>query len=114
PGNGWRQLPPYPGNKRWLPAVETDGKSIWMFGGSFQAEQKDPATQFSEVLRYDIEQAKWFKMNPLPEALVRAAPLSPFVVKGRIVLVGTNGGVWQLDLKTLEYAKLNSLPEAAA
>ena len=113
PERGWRQLPPFPGPRRSLSAIETDGKSIWMFGGSFQLEQKDPITTFNEVVRYQLAEGKWETMPPLPDAAREAMPLSPFLVKDKIILVGGAKNVWQLDLKTLKYSELSPLPEAA-
>ena len=40
------------GKQRWLFAAETDGQSIWMFGGSYQQKQQDPFTTFLEAHRY--------------------------------------------------------------
>jgi len=62
PAKRWRPLPPFPGAKRWLFSTETDGKFIWVFGGIYQAEQKDPTTQLDEVQRYNIAAGTWESM----------------------------------------------------
>lgn len=111
PEKGWRQLPPHPGAKRWGISAVTDGKSIWMLGGGFQAGASDPVTKFNEVLRFDIEGKKWEVSKPLPESL-GGAPGAPLLLKDRILLIGARK-VLQLDLKNLEYSELSSLPEVA-
>jgi N-acetylneuraminic acid mutarotase len=113
PKKVWRQLSPYPGDKRWLPATETDGQFLWMFGGTFQARANDPVRTFNEVLRYRLSEGKWqVTSSPLPDAIRDVAPLSPFYVKNKIVFVSMSKKIWQLDLKTLLYTELSPLPEA--
>jgi hypothetical protein len=111
PANGWRQLPPYPGAKRWGFSAGTDGKAIWMFGGTFQANVGDPVTRFDEVLRYQIADSKWELLRPLPESAA-GSPGAPLFLRDRLLLIGARK-VWQLDLKTMEYSELTPLPEVA-
>ena len=111
PKRNARQLPPYPGAKRWGASVTTDGKSIWMFGDSFQANVSDPVTRFNEVLRYHIAESKWEVLKPLPDS-VAGDPGAPLFLKDRILLIGAKK-VWQLNLRDLEYSELAPLPEVA-
>jgi hypothetical protein len=113
PEKGWSHLAPLPGPLRWFFSTATDGKSIWMFAGRFQAKPQDPITNFSLVFRYDIAQARWEAMKPLPEENPNADPPSPVLVKDKIILITDIKKVWQLDLRTLEYRELSPLPEAA-
>jgi N-acetylneuraminate epimerase len=114
PEKGWSQLAPLPGPRRWFFSTTTDGKSIWMFGGRFQAEPQDPITNYSLVFRYDIAKVRWEAMKPLPEENPKASSPSPVVVKDKIILITNIKKVWQLDLGTLEYSELAPLPEAAS
>jgi hypothetical protein len=111
PSKGWRQLPPHPGAKRWGSSIATDGKSIWMFGGSFQAQVNDPITRFSEVLCYRIAESKWEVLKPLPDS-VAGAPGAPLFLEDRVLLIGAKQ-IWQLNLRDLEYSELHPLPEVA-
>ena len=114
PQRGWRQLTPYPGAVRSFFSTETDGKSIWMFGGIFQAEHKDSATKFDEVLRYDLDKKQWAIMPPLPAASLEGGAPSPLFVEGKILLVSGTKRVWQLDPRKLQYSEVSPLPEAAS
>ena len=114
PEGGWNQLAPLPGPLRWFFSTATDGKSIWMFAGRFQAKPQDPITSFSLVFRYDIAQMRWKAMKPLPEKNPNAAPPSPVWVKDKIILITDVKTVWQLDLRTREYRELSPLPENAS
>ena len=85
PSKSWKPLAPYPGKLRWGQQAVTDGTSILMFGGTYQAAEKDPVTKFNEVLRYDIAAGRWSRIADLPEAMQGA---SPALVHGKIILVG--------------------------
>ena len=114
PEKGWSQLAPLPGSLRWLFSAATDGKSIWMFGGRFQAKAQDPIANYNtQVFRYDLAKTHWEAIKPLPEANPKAGPFSPVVVKGKLILISNIKKVWQLDPGTLEYSELAPLPEAA-
>ena len=113
PEKGWRELSPYPGGKRWLFSAETDGESLWMFGGIYSANASDPATKFRQVLRYSFQKDAWEKLSPLPQETLTAAPLFPLHADGKILLMSFSRTVWQLDLKTQKYSKLAPLPEEA-
>ena len=115
PEKGWSQLAPLPDPRRWGFSTATEGKSIWMFGGTFQAKSQDPIANYNTlVFRYDIAQVRWEAMKPLPEANPKAGPPSPVVVNEKIILITNIKKVWQLDLRTLEYSELSPLPEAAS
>ena len=113
PEKGWRELPPYPGGKRWLFSAETDGESLWMFGGIYSSDAEDPTVKFRQVLRYSFQQETWEKLPPLPQETLTAAPLFPLHVDGKILLMSFARTVWQLDLETQRYSKLAPLPEEA-
>ena len=113
PDQGWRDLPSYPGGKRWLFSAETDGENLWMLGGIYTSNAEDPPTRFSEVMRYSVQERTWHKLSPLPRDALMATPLSPLYVDGKILLMSFDKTVWQLDLKTQEYSKLSPLPEEA-
>ena len=63
---------------------------------------------------HDIAQARWKEMKPLPEKSPNAAPPSPVIVKGKIILVADTGKVWELDPMTMAYRDLARLPEATS
>ena len=111
PKEGWKELPPYPGPKRWGFSVATDGESIWMFGGTFQANVSDPTTHFNEVLRYKIAQSSWEVSKPLPDSLAGSAGATLFL-KDDILLIGGKQ-VWLLHLSNLKYSEMTPLPQVA-
>lgn len=112
PDRGWRELAPYPGAMRWSFTTETDGKSIWVFGGQFQANAKDPVQRFPQVLRYNPVNGEWIVAGRLPEELNTTAFVSPVYAEGRMILISSIKRTWQLDLATLTYKDLTPLPEA--
>jgi len=114
PANGLKQLSSYPGKARWLSSVASDGKSIWLFGGLFQAEQKAPVTKFDEVLRYDLSTGQWHVMPPLPTGAADLQPLTSLVIPNYILLFSAKKHVWKLDLRSQRYAKTTPMPEAVA
>jgi N-acetylneuraminic acid mutarotase len=111
--SGWQQLTPYPGAKRWLFAAETDGKSILLFGGIFQARQKDSVTNFNEALRYQLDDARWSVLPSLPAETHGTTPLTALFLNGRVILISSAKRVWQFNLKTLQYDELSPMPDAA-
>ena len=113
PDKGWRDLPPYPGDKRWLFSAETDGKSVWMFGGIYTANAKDAPTKFGQAFRYSLQEQTWHNLPSLPQESLKATPLVPLYADGKILFMSFAKTVWQFDLKTLEYSKLSPLPEEA-
>jgi N-acetylneuraminic acid mutarotase len=112
PKKGWWQLAPFPGRGRWLPAVSTDGKSIWLFGGMFQSDSKDPVTNFSEVLKYDFARERWSVSPPLPKAIADMQPLCSLKIRDSIFLFTGQKTVWQLDLRSGRYSETAPMPEA--
>jgi N-acetylneuraminic acid mutarotase len=111
PAKVWKQLRPFPGGKRFLFAVDTDGESVWMFGGIHQEKKTDPTTKFREVLQYNLVETNWKVMAPLPEDTLSTDPLTSLIISNKIILVSFARRVWQLDLGTLEYSELNPFPE---
>jgi N-acetylneuraminic acid mutarotase len=115
PEKGWSQLAPLPDPRRWGFSTATDGKSIWMFGGTSRPRLQDPSTNYNTlVFRYDIAKVRWEAMKPLPEDNPNVGTPSPVLVKDKIILITGIKKVWQLDLGTLEYTELAPLPEAAS
>jgi N-acetylneuraminic acid mutarotase len=112
PVKGWRQLAPFPGRGRWLPAATTDSKSIWLFGGMFQSDSKDPVTNFSEVLKYNFARQSWSAMLPLPKTIADMQPLCSLKIRDRVFLFTGEKTVWQLDLGTERYSETTPMPEA--
>ena len=113
PQRGWRDLAPYPGNKRWLFSAETDGETIWMLGGTHTENAEDVPTKFSGVLSYSISKDRWKKLPPLPPETLNARPLVSMLAQNKILLMSFAKTVWQFDLSTMEYTKLAPLPEEA-
>ena len=114
PAKGWRPLAPYPGRARWLPAVSTDGKSIWLFGGMLQADVKAPVTNFGEVLKYDVASQSWSGAPALPNAITDLQPLCSLDLGNRIFIFTGEKQVWQLDLRAQRYSETTPMPEAVA
>jgi N-acetylneuraminic acid mutarotase len=113
PSKGWCELNPYPGARRWFFTTATDGKSIWMFGGQYQANSKDPVQYFPEVLRFSPVDGKWKLVARLPSELRNTSWVSPVFADRKMILISSIGKTWQLDLNTLKYTELTSLPETA-
>jgi hypothetical protein len=113
PEKGWRELPSHPGSGRWMFTAETDGKSIWMFGGSFQTEKEAEFEYFNEVLQYSIAESAWKRVARLPTESTTVLPLVSVYVDGKIILISREKRVWEMDLTTLKYVELESVPEAA-
>jgi len=114
PAKGWRQLAPYPGRPRWMAATTTDGKAIWMFGGTLQAHAKDSITNFSDVVKYDFARGSWSVMPPLPESIADLQPMCSLRIGKGIFLLSGQKRVWQLDLRTDRYFETTPMPEAVA
>ena len=112
PAKGWRELAPYPGRGRWMPAVATDGKAIWLFGGLFQSDSNAPVTDFDDVLRYDVVRGTWSVVSTLPKTVADAQPLSSLRIKDHLFLFTSQNTVWQLNLHTQRYTETTPMPEA--
>jgi N-acetylneuraminic acid mutarotase len=113
PAKGWRKLAPFPGPDRFYFNAETDGRSVWMFGGIYQANPKDAIVAFKDVCRYDVEHDKWEPMNDLPEVSKEGNSPSPVFIGDGFALMNDFQKVWTLDLKGQNYQVLSPLPEAA-
>ena len=111
PARVWKQLPPFPGAQRFLFAAETDGKSVWIFGGIHQETTNGPARKFREALEYNLAQANWKNIPPLPPETINTDPITSLLIDDKIIFISFAKRVWQLNLKTLEYTELNSFPE---
>lgn len=112
PEKGWSQLPALPGPTRTFFTTSTDGKSIWVFGGRFKAGPDNPDTNFDQVFRYGISEARWQGVKSLPRTSASAP--TPVLIDDKIVLISDSNTVWQLDLKSLQYRELTPLPEAVS
>jgi N-acetylneuraminic acid mutarotase len=113
PQEGWRDLPPFPGESRFYFNAETDGKDIWMFGGIYQAVPSDPIKAFADVCRYDVPRGKWESMQPTPRTSTEGNAPSPVFVGDGFVIMNDFKTVWKLDPTGKQYRELASLPEAA-
>ncbi len=113
PEKGWKELSPYPGDKRWLFSADGDGESLWMFGGIYSGEAGAPPAKFDQALHYDLKQDRWQELPPLPPETLDATPLVPLHLPGKILFMSFSKTVWQLDLKSMEYTMLTPLPEEA-
>ena len=113
PDQGWQELPPYPGGKRWLFSAETDGDNLWMFGGIYTANAEDTPAQFTEVQRYNIKEKMWHKLSSLPRDTETAMPLTPLLVHGKMFFMSFSRTVWELNLATQKYSIQSPLPEEA-
>ena len=111
---GWRELDAFPGPLRFYFSAETDGASIWMFSGIYQAGPGEPITTYDDVSRYDLAHDKWEPANKLPQVSKETNPPSPVFVGDGIVLVNDFQKVWKLDLSKQIYRDLSPLPQAAA
>ena len=79
---GWRELSPYPGGKRWLFAAEGDGESFWLFGGIDTPEAGAPPLRFNQALHYDLKQDLWEELPPLPDEPWRPGRWFRFTFRG--------------------------------
>jgi N-acetylneuraminic acid mutarotase len=113
PNQGWHELAPFPGPDRFYFNAETDGHSIWMFGGIYQADPKDAIIAFNEVWRYGMEKARWDQMKDLPAVSKEGNSPSPVFVGDGFVVMNDSQKVWKLDLSGQNYRELSPLPEAA-
>src|SRR4029077_17149948 len=87
--------------------------SIWLFGGIYQADQRDPVTNFNEVLRYQIAKERWSVLPFLPVENDSVPLVTALFVKNRIILISNAKKVWQFDTKALRHEELPPLPKAA-
>jgi N-acetylneuraminic acid mutarotase len=109
----WRNLTAFPGSQRWLFALETDGESLWMFGGAYQEKQADPITRIPEVWRYSLAKDRWEQVGTVPAAAIESSPLVPIRVGNSILLVSYKKTVWAFDCSTHAWSESTPLPEEA-
>jgi streptogramin lyase len=107
----WKPLTAYPGEIRWGQHAATDGSFIFMFGGTYQAAEKDPIRKFNEVLRYDIAGNRWSRVADLPEAMQGA---SATLVHRKMILVANEKKVMRFDPGTAKFTPLDPLPQDAS
>lgn len=110
PSKAWKPLKNFPGALRWGHQAVTDGAAIYLFGGSYQAAQKDPVKKFNEVLRYDLAAGRWSRLGDMPEAAQQAAPV---LARGKIILVAPAKKVMLFDPKSVKFSPLDPLPQDA-
>ena len=111
PETGWRQLPPYPGPRRWIFTADTDGESIWMFGGRYQENADGPTSVFNDVARYRIDEGAWESLPALPEATDKQRPLVALHVDRKVLLMSYEKTVWEFDVAAHTYTKTTPLPQ---
>ena len=109
----WRSLASFPGSPRWLFALETDGKSLWMFGGAYQEKVSDPITRIPEIWRYHIAKDQWELIGSVPTAAIEGSPLVPIRVQNSILLVSYKKTVWCFDCLSHAWSETTPLPEEA-
>jgi len=114
PEKGWRELTSYPGPRRLFFTAESDGKSIWLFGGQFQSNLKNPIVNFDEVLCYDPKKGAWKLSAHLPDALKNSPFVSPVYSNKKMILISSVKKVWEFELQTLKFRELAPLPKEAS
>ena len=114
PERGWRELASFPAPRRLFFTAETDGKAIWLFGGQFQANTKEPVVNIDEVLRYDPKSGEWRLMTHLPQPLKNNSFVSPVYYRKRMILISSLKKTWELELRSLKYQELTPLPKDAS
>jgi N-acetylneuraminic acid mutarotase len=112
--DAWRELGQYPGAGKWVPAVITDGKAIWVFGGLSQLKVTDAISMSPEVMKYDISNRKWTMVTRLPENLAQAQPLTALKVEREIVLFTGLKRTWRFDPAADTYSETTPMPEGVA
>ena len=113
PGSGWSELAPFPGPDRFHFNAEADGHAVWMFGGIYQADPKDPIVALKNVCKYNVKQRKWEQMSDLPRVSKEGNSPSPVFVDDGFVIMNDFQTVWKLDRSGQNYRELTSLPQAA-
>jgi N-acetylneuraminic acid mutarotase len=109
-GQTWQWAKSYPGKARWAHRAISDGKTIYVFGGNYQAQAADPVTNFDEVLRYDPAANAWTRVADLPSDLRGAAPV---LVRGRIVLIASGQKAMLFDPSTASFSPVEGIPQDA-
>jgi len=107
----WRSLAPFPGSPRWLFALETDGESLWMFGGAYQEKVSDPIIRIPEVWRYHLSKDSWEQVGTVPAAAIEGSPLIPIRVGKTIILASYKKTAWCFDCSTYAWTQTTPLPE---
>jgi len=83
-------------------------------GGISKTEPRASVIKFDEVLKYDLSQGKWNVMPPLPRGVVDLQSLTSLAIEDHILLFTGQRNVWQLDLRTQQYAETTPMPQAVA
>ena len=112
--DAWRELGPYPGAGKWMPAVITDGKAIWVFGGLSQLKVADAISMSPEVMKFDLSNRTWTMVTRLPVDLAHAQPLTALQVKKEIVLFTGQKRTWRFDPAKETYSETTPMPEGVA
>ncbi len=107
PTKGWKTLAPMPGGLRWQLKAVTDGADIFVFGGSFQANQGDPVKKLNDVLRYNVAKDRWSTAGEMPEAMQSSAVV---FARGQVFLLGSKNQVMTFEPKTAKFAPAEPLP----
>jgi N-acetylneuraminic acid mutarotase len=112
--DAWRELGPYPGAGKWMPAVIADGKAIWVFGGLSQLKVTDAISMSPEVMKFDLSNRTWTMVTRLPVDLAQAQPLTALQVKKEIVLFTGQKRTWRFDPAKETYSETTPMPEGVA
>ncbi len=109
----WQTLAPLPQGLGYVVLAQDNSGGIILLGGARDAGQQ---MQSSTIYRYDIASNQWRALGSAPYAISGAA--SCVVAPGQLVIVGgfdavhqtARNQVWLLDLHTLRWQPLKSLP----
>lgn len=112
--DAWRELKPYPGAGKWMPAAIADGKAIWVFGGLSQSRVADAISMSPEVMKFDCASRAWTMETGLPDDLAQAQPLTALKVEGNFVLFTGEKRTWRFDPATETYSETTPMPEGVA
>lgn len=94
PGNGWRELEPWPGPGRMLAIAGTDGRDFFLFSGTSLASDaagKPVRTYLRDAYRWSAVTG-WSRLPDLPMAAVAAPTPAPLDAAGRLLILGGDDG----------------------
>lgn len=107
--SGWSESNPIPGVPRYLHAMTTSGKNLYIIGGLAEGS---PLTPLNEVYRFNYKENRWDKQNDLP--LKGYAWTAQPIDTKHILLTGRADGqvhpdIWIIELNTMTMKKVGDL-----